>query len=260
MTQLTEKQTDFFQALCAPFPESELRHHAVRGKTLSYITNRILFNRLDDVAGPTGWYTEYRTTERGFTCRLHILVPDHEDKMVWLWKEDGGGYAGMSENDNDEKSGYSDAAKRAGMVWGIARDLYKDGVPAFMEEAQPSEPPSRLAPNNPRQSAPARQPQAPPRQSQPPRQQGQGTYDNFRVPRPGAAVYRWICFLEEHFGASVKKTANAIAKNAGYPFKSTEWNEAQLEDVAWQLIDDIKGYPGYQGEFDHLEDSRPDPR
>lgn len=259
--QMTEKQTEFFAALCAPFPESELRHHAVRGKTLSYITNRILFNRLDNVAGPAGWYTEYRTNERGFTCRLHILVPNDKDEMVWLWKEDGGGFAGMPEKDNDEKSGYSDSAKRAGMVWGIGRELYKDGVPAYLDDAPAPAPSPNPAPGRP--APPPRQapPQQPQRQAPPARgNQGGGSYDNFRVPRPGKAVFAWLCGLEEHFGTGVKKMSNEIAKAAGYPFKSTEWDEEMVIDVAWQVIDDLKGWTNYQGEFEHLEDPRPDPQ
>jgi putative DNA primase/helicase len=44
-------------------------------------------------------------------------------------KCDAGGYAGMADSGDDDKSGYSDAFKRAAVKFGVARYLYRDGVP-----------------------------------------------------------------------------------------------------------------------------------
>ena len=37
----------------------------------------------------------------------------------------------MSDSGDDDKSGYSDAFKRAAVKFGVGRYLYRDGVPSF---------------------------------------------------------------------------------------------------------------------------------
>lgn len=285
---MTEVQQTFFRSLCAPFDSGQVKILNKLGRSLHYITNRTLFNRLDNVAGPMGWYPEYRMNEDGLTCRLHIRVPDESGEWLWMFKEDGGGFAGMQSEEDNEKSGYSDAAKRAGMAWGIARYLYRDGVPDYLGDQPPPPEPPRSASTAPRQ-APAREgsydesdgapaPRQPQRQatSQRPAQapargqaatrqaparsngSGGGNYDNFKPPRPGKAVYAWLKGLETHFGSGIVKMADAIAKQNGFPYKTLEWSEEELETVAWALIDDIRSWENYSGEFDHLDDPRPE--
>jgi hypothetical protein len=294
---MTETQQTFFRALCAPFEPGQVKILNKSGRSLHYITNRTLFNRLDNVAGPMGWYPEYRMNEDGLTCRLHIRVPDDSGEWVWMFKEDGGGFAGMASEEDNEKSGYSDAAKRAGMAWGIARYLYRDGVPDYLGDQPPPPEPPRSGPA-PRQAparegsydesdgAPAERPAqrqpaqgrraatAPARAAAPARQAaapksngggGGGQYDNFKPPgRPGKAAYAWLKGLETHFGPGILKFADSVAKANGFPFKSVEWDEEQLETIAWAVIDEIRGtaeqegWQNYQGEFDHLDDPRPE--
>lgn len=284
---MTEQQQTFFRALCAPFDSGQIKILNKSGRSLHYITNRVLFNRLDDVAGPMGWYPEYRMNADGLTCRLHIRVPDDSGEWAWMYKEDGGGFAGMASEEDNEKSGYSDAAKRAGMAWGIGRYLYRDGVPAYLGSQPPPPEPARSspaprqdpsregsydesdgapAPRQPQRQAPNSRPaQAPNRRPQaaaPARSNGSGggggQYDNFKPPRPGKAVYAWMKGLETHFGAGVVKFADSVAKANGFAFKSIEWNEDELETIAWATIDEIKSWENYQGEFDHLDDPRPE--
>src|SRR5206468_2281753 len=64
-------------------------------------------------------------------CRLTIRLPDGSE----LTKCDAGGYAGMADSGDDDKSGYSDAFKRAAVKFGVARYLYRDGVPTFARSA-----------------------------------------------------------------------------------------------------------------------------
>lgn len=125
--------TDFqqvFQALAAEFHPSELKTRSQAGRQLTYITARVAMNRLDEVLGGHNWKDEYTETEKGLKCRLWFRVPGTDE---WLWKEDGGASAGMSEADNDEKSAYSDAFKRAAVKLGVARYLYGNGVPIYPE-------------------------------------------------------------------------------------------------------------------------------
>src|SRR4051812_25683074 len=148
---MTPLQLDFWRALCAPFPDNELSTVSGRGgKTLTYIDKRALENRLDDVCGPFGWSPKYEATARGYKCELSILCPMGNGAWVWHAKEDGAGFEEMgSKNrdtgeweadvDNDEKSGYTNALRRAAQdAWGIGRSLYKKGVPALLMAGDPS--------------------------------------------------------------------------------------------------------------------------
>ncbi len=284
---MNQRQTEFFAALTAPIPRDELRTRSQAGRTFTYITPRTLYIRLDEVAGPGNWYTEYTETKKGFSCKLYINVPDDDpelggdpgERRRWMFKEDGGGFAGMPENDNDAKSGYSDAAKRAGAVWGIARELYGDGVPDYIEAAQapaphcgpPPQQQQRQAPPQQQRQAPPQnqsynpsppqnygppqqQRQAPPQQQQAP--QGQGGYDNFKVPPAGKAVFAWAKGLERIFGTGIVQEMDSIAKRFGYGNKFNEWDQTQVEYVVWSVIDMLRTWASYEGQFDHLQDPR----
>ena len=148
---------EFFAALAAPFPPGMVKTRPAdrsSGRQLSYITARMAQNRLDDVAGPENWKSEFFETQQGMKCRISIRLPDGE----WLGKEDGGGAAGMSEEDNNEKSAFSDSFKRACVQWGIGRHLYGDGVPSYVsgvQAPQPTrQPPAPSTPQRPAAPAP----------------------------------------------------------------------------------------------------------
>jgi hypothetical protein len=283
---MNEQQATFFRYLCAPFAPEQVKHLNKKGVILSYITSRTLYNRLDEVCGPTGWYTEFFPRERGYTCRLHLRVPNEEGKYEWMYKEEGGGYAGMSSEEDDEKSGYSDAAKRAGMAWGIARYLYGDGVPAYLGEAPPiPEPPLDLraapapaaAPAQPAWpmgagAAPTSHGPAPSYRSirpgqaaasapnGPPAGTGGRAYDNFRPPRAGGGAFAWGKHASDHFGADIVKFMETIAQNKGYAgARLKDWPQEQLDDVVWAVIREVRTWPNYQGEFEHLMQREPAP-
>lgn len=120
---------EVFAALAAPFSQGEVKRRSQAGREFDYISARTAANRLDSVLGPESWKPEFQETPKGAVqCRIwYRLEPDGE----WLWKEDGGAAAGMAEADNDAKSGYSDAFKRAAAMLGVGRYLYKDGTPDF---------------------------------------------------------------------------------------------------------------------------------
>lgn len=263
---MTEAQEEFFKSLCAPFPPEQVRSIAKSGRTLSYITSRMLFNRLDDVAGPDGWFPTYRMNADGLTCALNIKVPVADGEFLWMFKEDGGGFAGMSSDEDNEKSGYSDAVKRAGACWGIGRYLYRDGVPAYLGEQEPPPlPVQQPAPQRPQQQpAQQRPPQRPgtpvqrPSPQQTSRPPQQGNYDNFKPPtKPGKGPYAWLMNLEKVFGGGLVKRAASLAASFGMKERTDAWDEYELETVSWALIDEIKTYDNYSGQFDHLEDPRP---
>ncbi len=125
---------DLFAALAAPFDPQEVRVRSQAGRQLHYITARTAMNRLDDVLGPENWWDEYTPGENSVICRLTLRLPDGQT----ITKADAGGYAGMPDSGDDDKSGFSDAFKRAANKFGVARYLYRDGVPAFVREREPA--------------------------------------------------------------------------------------------------------------------------
>ena len=149
---------DLFAALAAPFEPHEVKvRSAQAGRQLHYITARTAMNRLDNVLGPENWWDEYVPSENSVLCRLTIRLPDGST----LTKADAGGYAGMADSGDDDKSGFSDAFKRAAAKFGVARYLYRDGVPTFVREREPAVEPSPAPPTRgPGSRARARRPTA----------------------------------------------------------------------------------------------------
>jgi len=132
------KYPELFAALALPFEPHEVKTRRQAGRDLSYITARTAMNRLDSVLGPENWWPKYRPLgQSSIICELTIRLPDGST----VTKEDAGGAAGMSDAGDDDKSGLSDAIKRAAVAFGVARYLYRDGVPEFAGEAWPDREP-----------------------------------------------------------------------------------------------------------------------
>src|SRR3954449_7796168 len=148
------KHPDLFAALAAPFDQSEVKIRSEKSRQMHYVTARTVMNRLDSVLGPESWWDEFIPGENSVLCRLTIRLPDGST----LTKSDAGGYAGMADSGDDDKSGFSDAFKRAAVKFGIGRYLYRDGVPRFVAEhghhAERPHTPEREQPQSqPRQQA-----------------------------------------------------------------------------------------------------------
>lgn len=124
---------DVFEVLREPFPEQDIgwrigRSGAKDGKPwamcLAYITNRAIQTRLDSVVGPANWYNRFRKgPQGGVLCGLSLRVGGQVEHAQddWITKWDG------AENTEFEsvKGGLSDAMKRAAVLWGVGRYLYK---------------------------------------------------------------------------------------------------------------------------------------
>ncbi len=121
---------DLFAALAAPFDPDEVKLRSQAGRQLHYVTARTIMNRLDDVLGPENWWDDFVPLEHSVICRLTIRLPDG----TVLTKSDAGGYAGMADPGDDDKSGFADAFKRAAVKFGVGRYLYRDGIPKFARE------------------------------------------------------------------------------------------------------------------------------
>lgn len=211
---------DLFAALAAPFEAHEVKARETAGRKMHYITARTAMNRLDDVLGPENWSDEYVPHENSVLCRLTIKLPDGSA----LTKADAGGYAGMSDQGDDDKSGYSDSFKRAAVKFGVARYLYRDGVPSF----------ARAAHGPGGAAAPARA------AAQPTPQNGAGNghpapangggerkpYDG--PPKSGKALFAWTKDQEQRYEVGLLKYLNQWAKLQDYPGRMIDWDETQV--------------------------------
>ena len=81
------------------------------GTVLAYLNARDVMKRLDDVCGDS-WQVEYPFEG---CCRIGIKINDE-----WVWRSNGAGET----NIEGEKGQYSDAFKRAAVLWGVGRYLY----------------------------------------------------------------------------------------------------------------------------------------
>lgn len=215
--------------LYAPFDEVKTREQA--GRTLSYITARQVMNRLDDVVGPANWADTYRETDKGVVCALAIRVGDE-----WLSKSDAGGYSGMvardkatgqmgTDEENDVKTAYSDAFKRAAVKWGVGRYLYPDGVPEFAADQFKGHQAAAAMPGG-AAPPPSRQPASP---SKPSSYGGRGYGD----PKSGKALFSWIKQQESETGEPVLELVNNWAKreHREWPKKMIDWMPQQVAEA-----------------------------
>lgn len=122
--------TERLRELAAPTPDEEKKTRPApggSGKMLTYIDARYVMDTLDRVCGPDNWQNQFNLDANGnLTCGIGILVA-RDDHVEWVWKWD----VGTESTIEATKGNYSDAFKRAGVHWGIARDLYDErGAPA----------------------------------------------------------------------------------------------------------------------------------
>lgn len=112
-----------FTALSAPFDPAlvswrvgQLTKDKSKARALAYIDARDVMRRLDAVVGPANWQDRYVPMPNGTTCCEIGIRVDGE----WVWKANGAGNTDIE----GEKGGYSDAFKRAAVLWGIGQYLY----------------------------------------------------------------------------------------------------------------------------------------
>ena len=110
-----------------PFPVNQLKwRKGPGGKELVYIDARQFQHRLDDVFG-MDWQCRFtHVTDGGVVCEVGLFV-DGE----WRWRANGAGKTGIE----GDKGQFSDAFKRACVMWGIGKYLYelkdKNNIPKW---------------------------------------------------------------------------------------------------------------------------------
>ena len=96
-----------------------------KGTVLAYLDARDVMKRLDDVCGDY-WQVEYPFEG---CCRIGIKIGDE-----WVWRSNGAGETKIE----GEKGRYSDAFKRAAVLWGVGRYLHY--LPKY--KGNPNNPPA----------------------------------------------------------------------------------------------------------------------
>jgi hypothetical protein len=133
---------EIFDQLSAPFPEHAIdwrvgstNKDKTKGMALAYIDARAVQDRFDSVCGMDGWQCNYTPIGDGsVVCNIGV-----RSEGDWIWKSNGAGKTDFEA----EKGMYSDAFKRAAVMFGVGRYLYdlqspwvalKDG--RYIEEAE----------------------------------------------------------------------------------------------------------------------------
>lgn len=92
-----------------------------RAMALAYIDARDVQDRLDEVVGCHNWQTRYEVQADGnVVCILRLRLEGE-----WIEKSDVGGPSDQKDVGDRMKATFSDAFKRAAVVWGIGRYLYR---------------------------------------------------------------------------------------------------------------------------------------
>jgi hypothetical protein len=214
---------DLFAALAAPFESEEVKLRTQGGRQLHYVTARTVMNRLDEVLGPENWWDDFVPLEHSVICRLTVRLPDGQI----LTKSDAGGYAGMADPGDDDKSGFADAFKRAAVKFGVGRYLYRDGVPRFVREALKGRAEVEAVPSaaEPTAAAPVANGPAPaPTITPSPRNGDEG----LNAPRSGRALFAWTKDQDEKHEYGLLKHLNAWGKRQEFPGRMVDWEGEQV--------------------------------
>lgn len=127
MTQANQDRA-VMEALAAPIPGDQIKQReGPGGRILSYIDTNVMMSRLDSAAGPESWEAEIRMAPDHVLCRLSVTLPSGR-------RVSRDGIGGYPDNNGPRKlspedlpkAAASDALKRAGVLFGIGRQLYED--------------------------------------------------------------------------------------------------------------------------------------
>lgn len=212
---------EIFAALAAPFADDEVRSRRQNGRDFQYITARMVMNRLDEVLGPENWWDDYTPIENAIVCRLTLQLPDG----TILTKCDAGGFTSTADTSDYEKSGFSDAFKRAAVKFGVGRYLYGDGLPSSIRDALAREV------SESRQAAPRRRDvRMDTSQPQPSLAASRPAMDvvHNSSPKSGKALFAWVKERDEKLGCELLRSLSDWGKSQDFPARMVQWTDDQV--------------------------------
>lgn len=216
-----KKYDHIFALLAAPFESGEVKTRTQAGRDMQYITARTVENRLDEVIGAGYWWDDYQPGENSVICRLTIELPDGRK----ITKADAGGYAGMPDSGDDDKSGFSDAIKRAAARFGVGRYLYRDGVPLYAQPMFGRSP--EAVPAQPRQEPQRHQGEH--RGARNERPQGEDRQRPSGPPKTGRALFAWLKEMQEvHQADFIDRMNHWAGKQGGFPQRIVDFDADQV--------------------------------
>jgi hypothetical protein len=207
---------ELFAALAAPFDPNELKQRAQAGRQIPYVTARTVMNRLDAVLGPENWWDDFVPLEHSVICRLTIRLPDG----TILTKCDAGGYAGLADPGDDDKSGFADAFKRTAVKFGVGRYLYRDGVPSFARAG--------LVTANRPKAAPDTQPHGSDLAEAKTRSGADAGILPGDYPRSGRALFAWIKDQDKRLELGLLRHMNTWGRAKEFPPRMVDWEPSQV--------------------------------
>lgn len=133
---MSTKYKQLFDAANAEFDERDVKYRAGKKdgpKNLAYIKARTAMNRLDEVFGPENWSSA--ATVHGDVVISTITVRLTGGEVVTHQNLSGidPPWPGFEDFSVRVETAMSDAFKRCAVMFGVARYLYKDGVP-YLED------------------------------------------------------------------------------------------------------------------------------
>ncbi len=252
MHQMTEKQLEFWRDLTAPFPrDSYSTRSGGKAGTFTYLNPRVVQNRLDDVCGPDGWDTIATEGTRGMTCNLVLKTPSASGGITIISRSGCAGPRAMDDQSDNYKAEFSDAFKIAAASFGIGRDLYDNGMPAYcadLHNANASGTPqgASSASVGP---APRQQAQAPPSSPQPSTQSQEGPGKPPFGKAGTKAPYAWAMGVGTYYQTKVLDKMIDYAKARKKPERTDQWDEAFLNECLTKTVEWIKTLPNYGNEY-----------
>jgi len=122
-------QHQLLERLAEPFPFPQVNwkprtisRDGTRALAVAYIDARDVAERLDSVVGPANWAVDHKDVGGQMLTGIGLRHPETGE---WVWKWDTGLIGREGDEAMSVKGNLSDGLKRAAVLWGVGRYLYR---------------------------------------------------------------------------------------------------------------------------------------
>ena len=160
----------------------------------------------------------------------------------------------VADEDNSEKSAYTNSFKRAASKWGFGRDLYNQGMPAYVADLYTKSNKVQIEPrvfrDDEKEAGYTRASNAEVQTRQQPVSNGGQRFTNLNPPTTARQAFPWVKNIEKHFGTSLLPHVNDFCKVNFNEWKLGNLSDQQISNLATWVIGQVKTWPQYDGCFD----------